>query len=473
LRKQKLFVWILVPWLLLMVAGNFIFRDISRRNFEAFSRKTAERELREQAQFLEWRYEVLGEVEFIEMLGMFREALGNRVTLIDAAGQVKYDSHEDYRLMENHGGRPEVVEAVRESRPGINVRLSSTVNVEMIYLARPVYGEDGSLRLLIRVAAPFRNIEEQIARYLRQTTWSFAFILILLILLAYYMSRFISKPLEDIRVGAEKIAGGSYDLRLQPRGAVEMEKVAESFNHMSSHIRNDIERLEKLERIRRDFVANVSHELKTPITTIQGYSETLLDSWTGDEGQRAFLKTVLKNAKRMNAIINDLIELAKLERDGGEMPKRETVMLRFILEQAAENFREAAAAKSISVEIRGDEGMEALINPPLMEQALGNIIDNAVKYSGEGGRVLVDYSRADGEISIRISDRGVGIPEEAIPRIFERFYRVDKGRSRKEGGTGLGLAICKHIIQVHGGDIEVKSRPGEGTTFTVRLPDQN
>lgn len=235
---------------------------------------------------------------------------------------------------------------------------------------------------------------------------------------------------------------------------------------------NDMTRIKHLENVRRDFVANVSHELKTPITAILGFVETLIDGAVKEpEEAEKFLEIIHKHSKRLSSIIEDLLSLSRLEQG---LSKENDYFVNYsicqILNSALNICEPSAHNKNIRIEISCPENLNTEINPLLFEQAAVNLIDNAVKYSDEGKSVFIKAFENDAEIVIKFIDEGIGIPPEHTPRIFERFYRVDKQRSRKAGGTGLGLAIVKHIIQVHSGEISVSSEVGEGTVFTVILP---
>jgi two-component system phosphate regulon sensor histidine kinase PhoR len=235
---------------------------------------------------------------------------------------------------------------------------------------------------------------------------------------------------------------------------------------------NDVTRLRKLEQVRRDFVANVSHELKTPITSIKGYVETLLDgAFRNPEDAERFLKIVAKQANRLNAIIEDLLKLSRIEQgvERGEIVLEQTA-LKGLLTAAISACETQITAKSIHVSLSCPDDLVARINPPLLEQAVVNLIDNAAKYGNAGSAIEISAIRDSSTTSIIVRDHGVGIASEHLPRLFERFYRVDKARSRAEGGTGLGLAIAKHIVLAHGGTISVDSRVSQGSTFTINLP---
>ena len=235
---------------------------------------------------------------------------------------------------------------------------------------------------------------------------------------------------------------------------------------------NDVTRMRHYEAIRRDFVANVSHEIKTPVTTIKGFAETLLDGALDDRRDaERFLHIIVGQADRLSAIIEDLLSLSSLESGSeGARISLEQGSIRDVLQVALDVCEMKAAARHITLTLDCSEDLFAEINPPLLEQAVVNLIDNAVKYSPEGSRVGVSAATEALGLSIRVEDVGPGIRREHLPRLFERFYRIDKARSRDMGGTGLGLSIVKHIAVAHGGGVAVESTPGLGSTFTITLP---
>jgi two-component system phosphate regulon sensor histidine kinase PhoR len=235
---------------------------------------------------------------------------------------------------------------------------------------------------------------------------------------------------------------------------------------------NDVTRLRRLETLRRDFVANVSHELKTPITAIKGFVETLLDGAVADpDDAQRFLQIITRQADRLNAIIDDLLDLSRIEQEAekGGIPLARGA-LRPVLEAAVQACSMSAREKPLQIVLHCSGELAAQINAPLLEQAIVNLLTNAIKYSEPAGRVVVDAAQFGDKVMVKVQDWGCGISPEHLPRLFERFYRVDKARSRKQGGTGLGLAIVKHIVQSHGGEVVVHSTPGQGSTFTLILP---
>ena len=234
---------------------------------------------------------------------------------------------------------------------------------------------------------------------------------------------------------------------------------------------NDVTRLHRLENVRRDFVANVSHELKTPITAIKAAAETLLDGAAEDpDGARRFTGIIAKQADRLNAIIDDLLALSRIEQGDRDSLPLVRGAVRPVLEAALLACGLGAQAKGVVINLFCAPELQARINAPLLEQAVVNLLTNAIKYSEPQGKVVLDASEFQGKVMIKVQDWGCGIAPEHLPRLFERFYRADKARSRHLGGTGLGLAIVKHIIQAHGGEVIVHSTPGEGSVFTLTLP---
>ncbi len=240
----------------------------------------------------------------------------------------------------------------------------------------------------------------------------------------------------------------------------------------------DLTETERVEKTRRDFIANVSHELRTPLTSIQGYSETLLDS-APDNGAptREFLEIIRKNAARMSRLTEDLLTLARVE-SGETRFDAEPVPPIELLHDAEESFREIVRAQGVELQIQDEHSPTGspeslplvLADREAIHQVFSNLIDNAMKYGRAGGRIVLGARPAPRGIEFFVQDFGAGIASEHLPRLFERFYRVDKARSRESGGTGLGLAIAKHIMLAHGGSIRAESELAHGSTFLFTLP---
>jgi len=235
---------------------------------------------------------------------------------------------------------------------------------------------------------------------------------------------------------------------------------------------NEVTRLYRLERVRRDFVANVSHEMQTPITSIYGYAETLLDEGSRTEEMTAkAAQAIVRQAGRLSSLVDDLLELSRIEKqaEAKEIPLAPG-SVRAVLHAAVETCRTGAAERGVAIELICPQDAEADIHTELLERAVVNLLDNATKYSEADKTVTLECEATEREIVIRVRDQGWGIAREHLPRLFERFYRVDKARSRAMGGTGLGLAIVKHIVLAHRGTVSVESTIGQGSVFTIRLP---
>lgn len=234
---------------------------------------------------------------------------------------------------------------------------------------------------------------------------------------------------------------------------------------------HDISELERLERIRQDFVANVSHELRTPLTAIRGYAETLLDGGLGEPSQaEKFLRIIERHTQRMEKIVADLLLLSEME-SPDRMLNRTPVSMEGLLSSAVDTFRPVAARKKQTLQVNVPAHLQTVsVDNQKIHQVLVNLISNAVSYTPEGGHIVIEAKASGQGIEVSIVDDGIGIPPEHLPRVFERFYRVDKSRSREEGGTGLGLSIVRHIVNAHHGWVSVESEPGKGSRFSFFLP---
>jgi two-component system phosphate regulon sensor histidine kinase PhoR len=547
-----------------------------------------------------------GEGGSLERLAQtLRRETDTRFTLIAADGRVLADSHEDHRVMDNHGGRPEV-RAARAAGFATATRFSKTLRQSMMYGAlRTGAGYRGPA--VVRVALPLDNIEKQLAE-LHRIVWTAAAVTgVLAMLLAFWLARLITRPLQELTAGADRIAAGDYGHKVYVPGGDEVGTLARTFNHMSSHLAGQFAQLEedrqqlrailsgmiegvialdagqrilfvndraaqllefqaasavgrklwevvrrpalqgvvrhalaspephqeelswvgpgskqltvhaarlagapargiilvlhdttelrRLEHIRQEFVANVSHELKTPLAVIQACIETLLDGAVDDPGHRGpFMEQIADQTERLHKLILDLLSLARIESDS-ELFEFQAVALGPVVTACLERHRARAEAKNQRLEVvppaetdRGsrieDRGSPASILDPrssildavvwadeeAVDQILENLVDNAVKYTPPGGHISVRWRAEDGQVCLEVEDTGIGIAEADLPRIFERFYRVDKARSRELGGTGLGLSIVKHLVQAMHGSVSATSQPGKGTQFSIRLP---
>ena len=228
----------------------------------------------------------------------------------------------------------------------------------------------------------------------------------------------------------------------------------------------DVTQFEAIERIRREFVANVSHELRTPLTVVSGFLETLRDE-TDPEAAQRYIALMAEQASRMQRLVEDLLTLSALE-SSPPPPMEETVDMRALLARVGAEARALSAGRH-RIEIEADEGLDLVGSEKELASAFGNLVSNAVRYTPKDGAVRLRWHRTDEGAAFDVQDTGIGIPAEHIPRLTERFYRVDRGRSRETGGTGLGLAIVKHALSRHGAHLHVASQPGQGSTFSARF----
>lgn len=288
-------------------------------------------------------------------------------------------------------------------------------------------------------------------------------IVIAVIMLAILYSFYITKPFEKFTSSIDRLTEGYLDEKLTVSGFTEMKNISESFNHM-------IVRMQKLEKSRQEFVSNVSHELKTPITSIKVLADSLVMQEDAPiEMYREFMVDITDEIERENKIINDLLSLVKLDKTASDM-NIASININELLEQLMKRLRPIAAKRNIEVVLESYRPVIAEVDEVKLSLAISNLIENAIKYNVDEGWVRVSLNADHKFFYIKVSDSGVGIPEDAQDFIFERFYRVDKARSRETGGTGLGLSITRNAILMHRGAIKVYSKVNEGTTFTVRIP---
>ncbi len=344
---------------------------------------------------------------------------------------------------------------------------------EFHYVAVP--GTEGTV---IRLAQPLSEINETVASTRRHLLFTSALAMFVAIALGVLASRVATRPLRQMTTTATRLARGEFDVPIPEGDDDEFGVLWRALKSLASQLKARIDdllqegdRLQRLMTIRRDFVANVSHELRTPVTSIQGYAETLLRKDPPPETRTQFLEVIHRQAQRIGALVEQLLALSELEARGRGELAREPVNLLSIARHVAETVAGHAERRNVTVDVSGiGEAVEVLADPESVERALLNLVDNAVKYGREGGSVTVSASVDDAAVSLTVADDGEGIDAKHLPRLFERFYRVDTGRSREHGGAGLGLAIVKHLVESMDGSIDVESEVGKGTRFVVKLP---
>ncbi|MEO8475470.1 MAG: HAMP domain-containing sensor histidine kinase [Actinomycetota bacterium] len=324
---------------------------------------------------------------------------------------------------------------------------------ELVYAVQPAPGR-----------GVFARVGETFA-FLAYFWWQFlvagAMAAAIALLMARWLARGLTQPLRDMAKAARLLELGDYSVRVHARSRDEVGQLAAAFNRMSGE-------LEQLERSRRDLVANVSHELKTPITAIRAHLENLLDGV--EQPNPETLQVMLTQSERLGRLVEQLLDLSKLE--SGEVPlHREDVALSSLVAQVVSEIDVARSDRGVAVHSRVPDDL-----PPIdadrerVHQVLFNLVDNAVRFTPEGGEVAIGAHRHNGSVQITVTDTGVGISAEHLPRLFERFYRIDSARAREDGGTGIGLAIARSVVEAHGGHIKAESAQGKGSIFTFDLP---
>jgi len=386
-----------------------------------------------------------------------------RVTVVDSAGTVLCDSEADPAQMGNHRQRPEIMAALN-GHTGSVIRFSNTVRAQLLYVTVLQHRPD-SKPWVVRTALPLSSIEQLLGEVFHTLLGVLLVLVAAVFVVSIYLYRKINPPLVEIRHGAERFARGRFEIQLPEYPVREIDALARDLNRMAIQ-------LDRLENLRLDFVANVSHELKTPVTTIVGFVETLLEgAKDSPEELDQFLEIISRQAGRLAAIIDDLLTLSRLESAPlDEILDLSEQNLEEILESCYQICRARADEKQISLTYECPVSIHIFADRSLLTQAVVNLVDNAIKYSRANTRVVIRGSETGAGVQIAVEDNGPGIDEQHVERLFERFYRVDKARSRKLGGTGLGLAIVKHIVSVHGGQVKVETRIGKGSTFIILLP---
>ncbi len=282
---------------------------------------------------------------------------------------------------------------------------------------------------------------------------------------------FVRRPLAEIMRVAESLARGDHGARVKLPPDSDLGQLGRLINLIAERFQHDIGELKRLEQVRKDFVANVSHELRTPLATIKSFAETLAAGANKDpERAFEFLQEIEASADRMTRLVDDLLELSALE--SGKMPPNfEPLSLMRIAAEVTASLKPLAGKKQIVLKLEPFHNMpDVRADRHQLKQVFTNLLDNAIKFSGEKATVRISAQASPGTVTVIIQDMGVGISEADLPRLFERFYRADKARSRELGGTGLGLSIVKHIVELHGGSVSAESQLGAGSTFRFTLP---
>jgi len=386
------------------------------------------------------------------------KALERRVTLILSSGKVVGDSKFSgvaLQQLQNHSNRPEVIEALR-SGVGVSRRASASRGDEELYVAVPAGNG------IARVSVATGSVDAIFASAQRDIMTAGLLALIGAMLIAYLFARDVSRPIIELRDRAHSLAANDFSVRPPIKAPGEVGDLAYSLHRLSTQ-------LERLEGTRRDFVANVSHELRTPLTIVGGFAETLADDDPPSATRKEFASMILSNTQRMQRIVDDLLDLSRIE-SGGWVPKPSDVSIPEVVAEVLAPLLPSAEAKGLTIRTYVPPAASiAYADRTAIRQILANLVENAIRHTAVG--VITVFSEPDPHgVWIGVRDTGEGIPPEHLPRIFERFYRADSGRSREHGGTGLGLSIVRHMTEAHGGRVRASSRIDEGTSIAAFFP---
>ena len=474
---SRIFLKLILGVLCILIVALSAVDVLASRVAEANYRETLTRELEQKSRMLALILNVDAAEKTAATVRELARAAGGRLTVVAPDGRVLADSEADPARMENHRSRPEIASALN-GESGSSIRLSPTIGHEFLYVAVPC--PQGALRL----AVPMVTMAAQVNSIRKRLLFSTALAFLPAIVLAAFFARYVSSKLGRVIYYAGELARGNFQARLEAPGSDELgilgsklNETAEKLQKMFEELQREHQEMEKLELIRKDFVINVSHELRTPLASIQGYTETLLNGAIDDPLYNIrFLEIIRQNAERLTNLASDLLTLSRIELKSQKF-QFASYYANTLLRDGIDSIRPLAEKKRISLQLEGTaENAEIFCDAKAVHQALGNLLDNAIKYTADGGQIVVGARPAGPPAGppafyqLFVRDTGGGIPVEDLPRLFERFYRVDKARSRDLGGTGLGLAIVKHIARAHGGDVHVESELGKGSTFSFTLP---
>ena len=372
-----------------------------------------------------------------------------RITWIDGDGHVLGDTDANQEHMENHAERPEFLQALKEGE-GVDIRVSETLEENTYYYALRM--GDGTV---LRVSKAAQSSWKIIFSALPGLSVALLIMIGISVLLARVFAKSIITPLKALAANLD-------------RPEVQVASGYKELEPFMQTIRTQHEDILRAARVRQDFTANVSHELKTPLTAISGYSELMETGMVQGEEVKHYAGEIHHNSNRLLSLINDIIHLSEMDRIEYEVPMQQ-VNLAELAKNCVEGLKVNAEQRNVSLRYVG-EPANVYGNTGLLEELLWNLCDNAIRYNVENGMVKVQVEKQREQVVLTVSDTGIGIPMEHQERIFERFYRVDKSRSKETGGTGLGLAIVKHIVAQHDAELTVESKPGEGTRISVSFP---
>ena len=446
--NKKIFHAILLVAVVVFLASLMFIMGITYDYFTQLQRN----QLRAETQLAAKGVSMSGRAYFADL-----QVSSYRVTWIAPDGTVLYDSQADTSRMENHLAREEVQEAF-DSGYGESSHYSNTLADKQLYAAQRL--PDGTV---LRLSIVQMSMWMLLLSFARPICIVVCIALVLSMLLASSLARRIVEPINEIDLDQPERYYG------QPEYA-EVEPLLRRIASQQEQLKRDNAQIEKASLIRQEFTANVSHELKTPLHAISGYAELLENGMVRPEDVKPFAGKIRAESARMTSLVEDIIDLTKLDNGGAEMTWEDCDLYR-IAENAVDSLMTTAEAEKVSLNLSGSHAVVYGV-PQQLYSIVYNLCDNAIKYHTAEGKVWIRVSQDASGVTLQVQDNGIGIPEDCQDRIFERFYRVDKSRSKAAGGTGLGLSIVKHAVLIHKAYIQVRSKPGVGSEFTVFFPNR-
>lgn len=401
--------------------------------------------------------------DFSRLMGQLANTTEARLTLLTLAGAPIYDSAVDFRQMENQSEKTEVKYALSNTEQH-QIRIDPLSGKERLYAAALVQQENKK-QGIVQLSVPTAPMQAKIQRAWLTLASSALVIIFAILLASLWMAHYLLNPILQLQTAADNMASGDLEQRVSIKGNDELTKLALTFNNMAMQVK---EMLNK----QRLFVANASHELRTPLTNIKLRAEALLDGAYSDPTvSDKFLRDIDNEAGRLDALVQNLLTLSRLDAQP-ELESFGTVSPCALLNDAIQMFKPLAQENGIELLIECAAVSNIRGNREHLHRVFDNLLSNAIKYSPSGSKITLSAADASTDVVFTVRDTGYGIPHQDLSRIFDRFYRIDKARtpSADPGGTGLGLSIVQSIIHAHGGQIDVSSQPGQGTTFIIRLP---
>ena len=402
----------------------------------------------------------------------YSDASSLRVTFIAANGTVIGESYlpsNQLSQMDNHIERPEVL-AAQEFGEGFSTRYSNTLKTEFIYFAKKVDQNHHGFKY-VRMAQSLKSVKDVASTYREFYFLIIGFMVIVIIIAWFLLKNWLTDPIQELTQAADDISNGDLSRRININtGGVEIDDLATNMNQMAMTLDQDFRRIKRMEKVRSEFLGNVTHELKTPISSISGYIETLLEGAIKDENVNiSFLERALENVQRLEELVTDLVEISRIETGELKMNYDYFNIYNLLKDIHKDAQQRNSNKKNIKINLEvPDKKLFVYGDKGRLEQVIDNLLSNSMRYTDQG-HIRIKVLRRDNELVFSIIDTGIGISRKSINRIFERFYRADKARDRRKGGTGLGLAISKHIIEAHGSNIYVDSLEGKGSTFSFGI----